>query len=95
MLGVDTTDKITLDNEVVEQINIAIKYDGYISRQKQQVEHFQKMENYDDVANLRKEARQKLSNIRPTSLGQASRISGVSPADVSVLMIYLETKKQA
>ena len=51
--------------------------------------------NYDDVANLRKEARQKLSNIRPTSLGQASRISGVSPADVSVLMIYLETKKQA
>lgn len=79
LLGVDTTDKITLDNEVVEQINIAIKYDGYISRQKQQVEHFQKMEkkqipddiNYDDVANLRKEARQKLSNIRPTSLGQA------------------------
>ena len=62
MLGVDTTDKITLDNEVVEQINIAIKYDGYISRQKQQVEHFQKMEkkqipddiNYDDVANLRR-----------------------------------------
>ena len=103
LLGVDTTDKITLDDEVVEQINIAIKYDGYISRQKQQVEHFQKMEkkqipddiNYDDVANLRKEARQKLSNIRPTSLGQASRISGVSPADVSVLMIYLETKKQA
>ena len=103
LLGVDTTDKITLDNEVVEQINIAIKYDGYISRQKQQVEHFQKMEkkqipddiNYDDVANLRKEAQQKLSNIRPTSLGQASRISGVSPADVSVLMIYLETKKQA
>lgn len=103
LLDVDTTDKITLDNEVVEQINIAIKYDGYISRQKQQVEHFQKMEkkqipddiNYDDVANLRKEARQKLSNIRPTSLGQASRISGVSPADVSVLMIYLETKKQA
>lgn len=103
LLDVDTTDKITLDDEVVEQINIAIKYDGYISRQKQQVEHFQKMEkkqipddiNYDDVANLRKEARQKLSNIRPTSLGQASRISGVSPADVSVLMIYLETKKQA
>ena len=103
LLGVDTTDDINLDDEVVEQINIAIKYDGYISRQKQQVEHFQKMEkkqipediNYDDVANLRKEARQKLSNIRPISLGQASRISGVSPADVSVLMIYLETRKQA
>lgn len=93
---------LTLDDEVVEQIDIAIKYDGYISRQKQQVEHFQKMEkkqipndiNYEDVSNLRKEARQKLSAIRPASLGQASRISGVSPADVSVLMIYLETKKQ-
>ena len=100
LLGVDTTDKITLDNEVVEQINIAIKYDVIWNLF---FLHFQKMEkkqipddiNYDDVANLRKEARQKLSNIRPTSLGQASRISGVSPADVSVLMIYLETKKQA
>lgn len=91
-----------LSPEVIEQINIAIKYDGYISRQKQQVEHFQKMEkkripadiNYDDVANLRKEARQKLSAIRPASLGQASRISGVSPADVSVLMIYLTAKNR-
>ena len=87
--------------EVMEQINIAIKYDGYISRQKIQVEHFKKMEkklipsdiNYDDVSNLRKEARQKLSTIRPASLGQASRISGVSPADVSVLMIYLTANK--
>ncbi|MGN0367165.1 MAG: tRNA uridine-5-carboxymethylaminomethyl(34) synthesis enzyme MnmG [Wujia sp.] len=102
LLGDDTIDSAdVLDEAVVEQINIAIKYDGYISRQKQQVEHFQKMEkklipvdiNYEDVANLRKEARQKLSLIRPTSLGQASRISGVSPADVSVLMIYLETKR--
>lgn len=91
----------TLTFEIVQQINIAIKYDGYISRQKQQVEHFRKMErrlipadiNYDDVSNLRKEARQKLSTIRPASMGQASRISGVSPADVSVLMIYLTTKK--
>lgn len=91
-----------LSSEVIEQINIAIKYDGYISRQKQQVEHFQKMEkklipadiDYDDVANLRKEARQKLSAIRPASLGQASRISGVSPADVSVLMIYLAAKNR-
>lgn len=97
----DVTDPIVLDPDIREQINIAIKYDGYISRQKQQVEHFLKMEkkhipddiNYDDVANLRKEARQKLNTIRPASLGQASRISGVSPADVSVLMIYLETKK--
>lgn len=94
-------DKIgKLAPEITEQINIAIKYDGYISRQKQQVEHFRKMEkklipadlNYDDVSNLRKEARQKLSAIRPASLGQASRISGVSPADVSVLMIYLAAK---
>ena len=97
----DVADPIVLDPDIREQINIAIKYDGYISRQKQQVEHFLKMEkkhipddiNYDDVANLRKEARQKLNTIRPASLGQASRISGVSPADVSVLMIYLETKK--
>ncbi len=90
-----------LSPEITEQINIDIKYDGYISRQKQQVEHFKKMEkkmipadiNYDDVSNLRKEARQKLSLVRPASLGQASRISGVSPADVSVLMIYLTSKQ--
>lgn len=91
----------TLSPEVIEQINISIKYDGYITRQLQQVEHFQKMEkkripediNYDDVSNLRREARQKLSAIRPASIGQASRISGVSPADISVLMIYLAAKK--
>ena len=91
-----------LSSEIIEQIDIAIKYDGYISRQKQQIEHFKKMEkklipsdiNYDDVSNLRKEARQKLAAIRPSSLGQASRISGVSPADVSVLMIYLAAKNE-
>ncbi len=89
-----------LSKEVMEQINIDIKYDGYISRQKQQVAQFKKMEkklipedlNYDDVSNLRKEARQKLSAIRPASIGQASRISGVSPADVSVLLVYLTSK---
>lgn len=89
-----------LSPEIIEQINIDIKYEGYITRQKQQVEHFKKMEkkkipadiNYDDVSNLRKEARQKLAQVRPASLGQASRISGVSPADVSVLMIYLTAK---
>ncbi len=89
-----------LSPEVIEQINIDIKYEGYITRQKQQVEHFKKMEkkkipadiNYDDVSNLRKEARQKLNQVRPASLGQASRISGVSPADVSVLMIYLTAR---
>lgn len=86
-----------LSPEIIEQINIDIKYEGYIVRQKQQVEQFKKMEkklipediNYDDVSNLRKEARQKLAAIRPTSIGQASRISGVSPADISVLLIYI------
>lgn len=89
-----------LSPEIIEQINIDIKYEGYIVRQKQQVEQFKKMEkklipddiNYDDVSNLRKEARQKLAAIRPASIGQASRISGVSPADVSVLLIYLTAK---
>ena len=84
----------------MEQINISIKYEGYITRQRQQVEHFKKLEkrripsdiDYDDVTNLRKEARQKLKQIRPESLGQAQRISGVSPADISVLMIYLSLK---
>ena len=87
-----------LTPEIIEQINIEIKYEGYIARQQQQVEHFKKMEekkipediDYSDVTNLRKEARQKLDMIRPKSLGQASRISGVSPADVSVLMVYLK-----
>lgn len=86
-----------LSREVVEQINIELKYDGYIKRQRSQVEHFKKLEHkripadldYEDVHNLRKEARQKLSEIRPENIGQASRISGVSPADISVLMIYL------
>lgn len=87
----------TLSKEIIEQINIDIKYEGYIVRQKQQVAQFKKMEkklipdniDYDKVANLRKEARQKLSQVRPSSIGQASRISGVSPADVSVLLIYI------
>ncbi len=86
-----------LSKEVIEQIDIELKYDGYIKRQRSQVEHFKKLEkkripadiNYEDIHNLRKEARQKLSDIRPENIGQASRISGVSPADISVLMIYL------
>lgn len=98
----DDRDKTAVfEEDVIEQIDIAIKYEGYISRQMQQVEHFRRMErrlippdiDYEAVSNLRKEARQKLSAIRPASLGQASRISGVSPADVSVLMIYLAAKK--
>ena len=86
---------------VVEQVNIHMKYDGYIQRQMRQVEQFQKMENkkipedlnYDDVPSLRTEARQKLTAVRPLSIGQASRISGVSPADISVLLVWLEHKK--
>ena len=86
-----------VSEEVAEQINISIKYEGYIRRQKQQVEHFLKMEekripenmDYSQVKNLRKEARQKLEAVRPRSIGQASRISGVSPADVSQIMLYL------
>lgn len=86
-----------LSEEAAEQINIAIKYDGYISRQEKQVEQFKKMEKkkipkdiqYDEVKSLRLEAVQKLKEYRPSSIGQASRISGVSPADVSVLLVYL------
>lgn len=87
-----------LPSDVIEQININIKYDGYITRQLKQVEQFKKLENkkipadinYDEINSLRIEARQKLSKIRPASVGQASRISGVSPADISVLLVYLE-----
>ena len=90
-----------LPYDVREQVNINIKYEGYIERQVKQVEHFKKIEskkipdniNYDDIASLRIEARQKLSKLRPISIGQASRISGVSPADVSVLLVYLEQGK--
>lgn len=90
-----------LPAEVTEQVNISIKYDGYIKRQMKQVESFKKLEkkkipenfNYDDVPSLRIEARQKLKTYSPTSIGQASRISGVSPADVSVLLVYMEQMK--
>ena len=87
--------------EVREQVNINIKYEGYITRQIKQVEHFKKIESkkipaeidYDDVPSLRIEARQKLKKLRPLNMGQASRISGVSPADISVLLVYLEQAK--
>lgn len=91
-------DRKPLPEAVQEQVEIEIKYEGYMERQLRQVEAFKKMEkklipldlNYDAVGSLRLEARQKLKEFRPTSVGQASRISGVSPADVSVLLIYLE-----
>ena len=87
-----------LPYDVEEQVNINIKYDGYIKRQMRQVEQFKKLENkkipedinYDEIKSLRIEAKQKLNAIRPASIGQASRISGVSPADVSVLLVYLK-----
>lgn len=90
-----------LPADVIEQINITIKYQGYIDRQNQQVHQFKKLEkrrlpeniDYNDISNLRLEARQKLSLIRPENIGQASRISGVSPADISVLLVYLKMKE--
>lgn len=92
------TERPSLSYDVQEQVNIISKYEGYIEKQLDQVEQFKKFEkklipqdiNYDEVYGLRTEAKQKLSKIRPLSIGQASRISGVSPADVSVLLIYLE-----
>ncbi|WFR57506.1 tRNA uridine-5-carboxymethylaminomethyl(34) synthesis enzyme MnmG [Anaerocolumna sp. AGMB13025] len=90
--------RIPLDQAVIDQVNINIKYEGYIQRQLKQVEQFKKLEgklipkdiDYSVVPSLRIEAKQKLIQIRPMSVGQASRISGVSPADISVLLIYLE-----
>ncbi len=87
-----------LPEEVITQVEINFKYDGYIKRQEHQVEQFKKLEgkkipedlDYSDVPSLRIEAKQKLNQIKPSSVGQASRISGVSPADISVLLVYLE-----
>lgn len=94
-------DRKPLPEDVIKQVEIEIKYEGYILRQLRQVEQYKKMEgkkipqeiDYDDISSLRLEARQKLKEFRPVSVGQASRISGVSPADISVLLIYLEHKK--
>lgn len=91
-----------LRKEVRDQVNINIKYEGYIKRQESQVKQFKKLENkkipvdidYNNVNSLRIEAVQKLSKVRPSSIGQASRISGVSPADITVLLVYLETYKE-
>ena len=87
-----------LPYDVAEQVNINVKYEGYIHRQMKQVQNFKKLENkkldpdfdYDAVSGLRMEARQKLKLYHPVSIGQASRISGVSPADISVLLVYME-----
>ena len=91
-----------LPYDVVEQVNINIKYDGYIKRQLKQVEGFKKLEtkrlpetlDYDEISGLRIEAKQKLKAYRPVSIGQASRIAGVSPADISVLLVYMESYRR-
>ncbi len=95
-------DSKNIDKKVSEQVEIEIKYEGYIKKQSEQVEKFLRMEekaidaniDYNAIINLRIEAREKLNKIRPSSLGQASRILGVSPSDISVLMIYMEKMKQ-
>ena len=91
-------DRPVLPWDVKQQVEINLKYEGYIKRQLKQVEQFKKLEekkipeeiDYEKVGSLRIEARQKLELYRPVSIGQASRISGVSPADISVLLVYLE-----
>lgn len=101
-LGAIDENRPELSFQVREQVSITVKYDGYIKRQMQQVEQFKKLENrklskdfdYSEVHGLRLEARQKLNQIKPESVGQASRISGVSPADISVLLIYLEQNRR-
>lgn len=101
MLKVIDPNRPELPEGVREQVNINIKYEGYIKRQLKQVEQFKKLEkkkipeniNYDEIGSLRIEAVQKLKLYRPESIGQASRISGVSPADISVLLVYLEQMK--
>jgi tRNA uridine 5-carboxymethylaminomethyl modification enzyme len=95
-------DRPELSAGVIEQVNINIKYEGYINREKKQVEHFKKLENklipenidYDDISGIRNEARQKLKEYAPRSIGQASRISGVSPADITVLLVYMEQHRR-
>lgn len=95
-------ERMSLPDDVVEQVEIEIKYEGYIERQLKQVEHYKKMEkkkipadlDYNEVGSLRLEARQKLIAYKPVSVGQASRISGVSPADISVLLVYLESSRK-
>ena len=95
-------DRPQLARDVIEQVNIHVKYDGYIKRQMKQVKEFKKLENkklpenfdYDEIKSLRIEAKQKLNLYQPVNVGQASRIAGVSPADISVLLVYLEQWKR-
>lgn len=101
-MGVIDKKREKLSDEVIEQVEIQLKYEGYIKRQEQQVKHYKKLEkkyipetlDYNQVYSLRIEAKQKLGEVKPKSIGQASRISGVSPADISVLLVYIEQLRQ-
>ena len=92
----------SLPEHVREQVEVQIKYEGYIKMQMEQVSRMEKIENrrlpeqldYSQITGLRNEAKQKLDKIKPVSVGQASRISGVSPADISVLLVYLEQQRR-
>lgn len=96
------TDPQDLDRGIIEQVEIQIKYEGYIKKEMTQIEQFKKLEarkipldlDYNQLTGLRNEAKQKLNKIRPTSIGQASRVRGVNPADISVLLVYLEQKRR-
>lgn len=96
------TERPELRRDIIEQVEIEIKYSGYIKKQNIQISQFKKLEkrylekdlNYEEVQGLRNEAREKLTKIRPESIGQAARITGVSPADINVLLIYLERKRR-
>lgn len=102
LIEIDEARPLNIEKNVKEEVEILIKYEGYIKRQLQQAEQFRKTESkripekidYNSISGLRLEARQKLSEIRPGSIGQASRISGVSPADISVLLIYIEQMRR-
>ena len=95
-------DRPKLDKQEKEEVEIQIKYEGYIKMQEAQVERFKKLEtkilpediSYEEINGISLEGRQKLDKFKPYSIGQASRISGVSPADISVLLVYLEQKKK-
>lgn len=97
-VAVFDSERPKLSSDVIEEVNINIKYEGYIERELRQVEHFKKLEkrlipediDFDNISGLRIEARQKLKSYAPRSIGQASRISGVSPADITVLLVYME-----
>ncbi len=102
LVDVDETRPDELTKDVIKQIEVSVKYEGYIKKQMSQIEKFKALEekklsvniNYDKIDSLRLEARQKLTEIRPDSIGQASRISGVSPSDISVLLVYLEQQRR-